>query len=141
MCRLARRELSVPRILLIEDDPACADITSAMLEDTGFEVQVAADGIEGIERFFNRRPDLVITDMIMLGCDGIETISAIRAVDPSVPVVVISGGSGNLLELARGIGAAAVVAKPFTEEALLSAIAQATGRPSEDAPAVAAGAL
>jgi CheY-like chemotaxis protein len=97
-----------------------------MLEGSGHMVRAAEDGNGGIESFTMTRPDLVITDMIMPQPDGIETIRALRDVDPSVPIIAISGGSGSVLMVARNAGAVAALAKPFEATHLLEAVADAT---------------
>ncbi len=116
------------QILLIEDDPRYRELLRAMLEGSGYAVRSAGDGEEGIESFRYRRPDLVITDMIMPHCDGIETIGVLREIDSTVPIIAISGGSDNVLMMARSIGAVAALGKPFDDSTLLGAISEAIGR-------------
>jgi len=113
-------------VLVIDDDPRYRDMVRAMLEPSGYDVRSAKDGNDGIESFTVSRPDLVITDMIMPAVDGIETIQVLRALDPSVPIIAISGGSRSVLMIARSAGAAATLAKPFDAERLLDAVAGAT---------------
>src|SRR5437868_3583695 len=94
-------------VLVIDDDPQYRRMVRAMLESSGHDVRSANDGNDGIESFTERRPDLVITDMIMPELDGIETIRVLRDLDPSVPIIAISGGSGSVLMIARSAGAVA----------------------------------
>src|SRR5258708_30574198 len=98
-----------------------------MLEGEGHAVETAADGFEGISYFSRHRPDLVITDMIMPHFDGIETISVLRGVDPSVPIIAITAGSDSLLRMAEINGAVATLAKPFEASALLAALLAVIG--------------
>ena len=113
-------------VLVIDDDPQYLNMVRAMLEASGHDVRLAADGNRGIESFSVRRPDLVITDMIMPSLDGIETIRTLKDLDPSVPIIAISGGSGSVLMVARSAGAVAALAKPFDAERLLDAVVGAT---------------
>src|SRR5258708_36157006 len=99
-----------------------------MMEGRGYGVRSAGDGEEGIESFRYRRPDLVITDMIMPHCDGIETIGVLREIDSTVPIIAISGGSDNVLMMARSIGAVAALGQPFDDSTLLRALPGAIGR-------------
>jgi CheY-like chemotaxis protein len=114
-------------VLVIDDDPGFCRLLRAMLEGEGHAVETAADGFEGISYFSRHRPDVVITDMIMPHFDGIETISVLRGVDPTVPIIAISGGSDNLLKMAEINGAAATLAKPVNHSALLTALLAVIG--------------
>src|SRR5258708_13882838 len=98
-----------------------------LLEGGGHTVAAARDGVEGLDRFCRPRPHVVITNMIMPRCDGIQTIGMLRSLDSSVPIIAMSGGSDDVLSLARASGAVATLAKPFDASDLLSAIAIAIG--------------
>lgn len=78
-------------VLLIDDDPLVRRSIALYLEDYGYQVHQAADGNCGIELFDLHRPDLVLTDLMMPGMDGVAVIGAIRQRTEEVPVVVISG--------------------------------------------------
>ncbi len=80
------------RILLIDDDPSIRDVLGQMLSAAGHTVVTARDGRAGQAAFERDRADLVITDIIMPDREGIETIKALRAIDPAVPIIAISGG-------------------------------------------------
>ncbi|MBI1776347.1 MAG: response regulator [Proteobacteria bacterium] len=114
-------------VLVIDDDPRFCRLVRLMLEGEGHAVVTATDGFEGIDYFSQRRPDLVITDMIMPHFDGIETISVLRGLDPSVPIIAVSGGSEDLLRVAEDNGAVATLAKPFHSAALISALLAVIG--------------
>ncbi|MBI1777867.1 MAG: response regulator [Proteobacteria bacterium] len=114
-------------VLLIDDDPRFRAMVRMMLEGGGHAVRAAADGVEGIDRFSQRRPDIVIADMIMPRCDGIETIGVLRWLDSSVPIIAVSGGSVDVLGMARASGAVATLAKPFDASTLLTAVTAAIG--------------
>jgi len=112
-------------ILLIDDDRFFAKLTAAMLAPA--QVVVAKDGAEGIALMQERRFDLLITDLLMPGKDGIETILEIRRADAALPILAISGGGkfggrGDLLRMAQRLGANATLQKPFTREELLAAV-------------------
>ena len=81
-----------------------------------------------------QRCDLVITDIMMPGKDGLETIRELRRLDPKVRIIAMSGGGGpgvGYLELAAMLGAAGTLPKPFTKGSLLTAVDRvlATNRP------------
>ncbi|MBI1776720.1 MAG: response regulator [Proteobacteria bacterium] len=116
-------------ILLVDDDAEVRATIQGMLEAAGHSVRAVADGSYAIHSFEQHRPDLVITDIIMPQREGIETIRAMRAIDAAVPIIAISGGGGiahdlDYLKLARQLGAAGSLAKPFSGAALRSLVAE-----------------
>jgi DNA-binding response OmpR family regulator len=114
------------RILIIDDDDRTRKLFRKILEREKYEVTEACDGKEGIKLFRNEPADLVITDIIMPEKEGIETIMDLRKEYPEVKIIAISGGgrveAGSYLEVAKKIGAAQTLAKPFTPDELLEAI-------------------
>jgi DNA-binding response OmpR family regulator len=126
------------KILLIEDDPFFAILTTKMLAPA--TVRLARHGVEGLELLEHERFDLVITDLVMPQKDGIATIIEFRKRDRSTPILAMSGGGnlgtqGDLLRLAMRIGATAALEKPFGREELLAKVRLClTG---DGAPAVA----
>ncbi len=115
-------------ILVIDDDPGFRKLIRMMLEGEGHAVQAASDGEEGVSFFAQHRPDLVITDMIMPNVDGVETIGLLRGLDSTVPIIAVSGGSADVLRLAKEGGAVVTLAKPLNTPALLSALIDVIGR-------------
>lgn len=117
------------RVLLIEDDASVRNLVRRMLERGGHEVAEADNGRSGLERLHAGTFDLVITDIIMPGMDGIETLIALRRDYPALRVIVMSGGgrtgSMDFLDCAEQLGASAVLHKPFTLTGLTAAIATA----------------
>lgn len=113
-------------ILVIDDDPLMRQTVSAMLSTAGHVPMSAQDGMEGLRMLERDACALVITDILMPGQEGIETIRAIRRKDQRIGIIAISGGSrnGNLdyLQLATEFGADATLAKPFTSKALLEKV-------------------
>ena len=112
-------------ILLIEDDPFMRLTLSAYLEDSGWLCLEAEDGIEGLEKFHQFQPDLVVTDLRMPRLDGFGVVAALQASSPATPVIVLSGaGDESLAREARAKGARACLAKPLSElDLLVSTIA------------------
>ncbi|MBI4212880.1 MAG: response regulator transcription factor [Chloroflexi bacterium] len=101
------------RILVMEDEEEISEIVTAYLEKEGFEVFSADDGLKGIRVFYERRPDLVILDIMMPGLDGWEVTRRIREVSDT-PVIVLSA-RGQESDKVRGLnlGADDYVLKPF----------------------------
>jgi two-component system, chemotaxis family, chemotaxis protein CheY len=118
------------RALVIDDDEGQRTLLERMLTSVGLTVDVAEDGEAGLRLFGQNRPDVVLTDINMPGLDGHGVISAIRANDPSVPVIAISGGSpstekDDLLLQAAQLGAHEVIMKPFEFHQLKGAVSRA----------------
>jgi CheY-like chemotaxis protein len=120
----------MPRILLIDDDEQVRTVICRMLEREGYEVIEAADGEEGLERFADSAPDLILTDIIMPNKEGIETISMIKKKKPDTKIIAMSGGGQYItvetcLETARLTEIEHVLQKPFERNELLKVVADA----------------
>lgn len=114
------------RILLIDDDDTLRHVIAMALSSYGYEVVEAAEGGEGVNLARSAPFDVVVTDLIMPGQEGIETITILRREFPVLPIIAISGGLPNsklYLEIAKKIGARRILAKPFSIADLRSAIA------------------
>src|SRR3954469_4844342 len=102
-------------VLVIDDDAAARRLFTEVLTREGHAVRSSADGQLGLQQFKDARPDVVVTDLIMPNREGIETIRAMRAYDPSVPIIAMSGNSGakfmNFLKVAKLSGAALTLEK------------------------------
>ena len=79
------------RILVIDDEAAIRDSLRMTLEYEGYEFIGAATGQEGLALVERETPDLVLLDVKMPGMDGLEVLDRLRAMNESLPVVVISG--------------------------------------------------
>ncbi len=114
------------RILVIEDEAQMRKLLRQVLEDSGYEVEEAPDGLEGMRLYRENPSDLIITDMIMPKKEGMETILDLKLEFPDVKIIAISGGGRvgpePYLQIAEGFGAERVFTKPFDIKELLSAI-------------------
>jgi CheY-like chemotaxis protein len=114
------------RILLIDDDSTVRYALKLVLERAGHQVDEAMDGEIGIEKYTSGRQDLVVTDIIMPNKEGIETIIALRRLEPELRIIAMSGGgrTGNrdFLAMAQKLGAAHVIAKPFRPKDLVEVV-------------------
>lgn len=113
-------------ILIIDDDQDVRDTLAAIVESGGYSAVAVDSGLSGLDLLDQLHPDLILTDIIMPGIDGIEYILQIQAADPKVPIIAMSGesmlGNGFYLRLAKNLGAAAVLSKPFKPAELLETI-------------------
>lgn len=102
------------------------------LENRDHEVVVARNGREGMRKFDRERFDLVITDLIMPEQEGVETIRLLRRQSPDLKIIAISGGgraaNTAILRMVEKLGATAVLAKPFSLEALYAQLDNVLGK-------------
>jgi CheY-like chemotaxis protein len=116
-----------PYILVIDDDALVRQALMLVLESRGYEVQCAPEGRQGLRAYQKRRPDLVISDIIMPEMEGIETILELRILSPDCPIIAISGGGRfgkvDFLAVAKELGATATLSKPFEQADLLQTVA------------------
>jgi DNA-binding NtrC family response regulator len=105
------------KILLVDDEEAIRKMVRAMLGGELYEFSEAVNGLDAQTLLEKQKFDLIITDVIMPDCDGIELVMAVRRKLPDIKVIVMSGGgwvrAGHYLNLAGKLGAAKVFEKPF----------------------------
>lgn len=115
------------RVLLVDDDAQMLDVLARLMTRAGHEVTVVTDGAEALRKTLEHEFDIVVTDLIMPGKEGLETIRELHRRQPGLPVIAMSGGGrsapADYLEAARLFGAARTLSKPFPSEELLNAIA------------------
>jgi two-component system response regulator ResD len=106
---------SAHRILLIDDDLAVVQMLQSYLEASrsGYLVDTALSGEAGLAAVAAHRPDVVLLDVRMPGLNGLEVLKRIRAIDPSIPVIMVTGASYGETSGALKSGAFAYIAKPF----------------------------
>ncbi len=113
-------------ILIIDDDESMRMLLRLMLESDGHEVSVAEDGEHALQQF-DGSVQLVITDVLMPGMGGLQTIDCLRKLAPCIPIISMSGGgavaSEEYLGVARLVGADRTLAKPFSAAALRETMA------------------
>jgi DNA-binding response OmpR family regulator len=114
-----KREL---RILVVDDDPGLGRLTSQILREAGFEVLTAENGKEAMNLLESTDVDLVLTDLAMPEQDGFETIKMLRDRRPGVKIIAMSGRFGDLLHVAKILGADATLAKPIRPAELLETV-------------------
>jgi len=117
------------RILVIDDEAAIRDSMRMILEYEGYEFVGASGGQEGLGLIEREGPDLVFLDIKMPGLDGLEVLPRIRAIDESLPVVMISGhATVSTAVEATKLGAFDFIEKPLASERVLVTIRNALDR-------------
>ncbi len=128
------------RVLVVDDEAMVRNIISEYLKIDGHAVEVADGGRDGVEKFHKGQFDLVVVDRAMPDMNGDQVATAIRSVDPNVPVVMLTG-FGAMMRDANERPAAVdlIVGKPVTIDGLRAAVAEAIGlhatSPGQSSPA------
>jgi CheY-like chemotaxis protein len=116
-------------ILLLEDDEDLRPILADALRSVGHEVVAVAEGSAALKKSVARRPDLIISDIVMEGMEGIAAIMAFRKLLGTVPILAISGNA-LYLNNSEKLGADAGLLKPFTRKILMETVNRLLGHPS-----------
>jgi DNA-binding response OmpR family regulator len=129
---------NVARVIVIDDEEDIRRVVKEILVRAGFEVDVAANSEDGLDLLREKGADLVITDVVMPGKDGVATAYDIRMEFPNTKIIVISGG-GNAasrgyepssikteayLASASVVGANVTLTKPFNRQELVDVVTQ-----------------
>lgn len=114
------------KILIVDDDEQVRAVYTRFLEEAGYEVATARDGLEGLQAYREQRPDLVIMDIIMPEQEGLGAIRELREEDKEIKIIAISGGGridpADYLSVARTFGANVALAKPIERSLLLDKV-------------------
>ncbi|NJN45634.1 MAG: response regulator [Candidatus Competibacteraceae bacterium] len=107
-------------VLTIDDERAVREIIAAYLEDSGFQVIQAQNGLQGIELCRSKQPDLVLCDLRMPEMDGLQVLTSMTQEFPEIPIIVVSGAGviGDAIEALK-LGAWDYVTKPIEDMAVL----------------------
>jgi two-component system response regulator MtrA len=111
-----------PRILVVDDDPALAEMIGIVLRGDEFDPYFCADGDAALAAFRESAPDLVLLDLMLPGKDGLEVCREIRA-ESGVPIIMLTA-KGDTVDVVRGLesGADDYVVKPFNPKELVARI-------------------
>jgi two-component system OmpR family response regulator len=128
----ARGNESMAKLLLIEDDKETADEIRAELGDRGFDVDWAANGIEGLDKARSGEAEVIIVDRLLPGMDGLTIIEALRHDGMRTPVLVLSA-LGAVDDRVRGLRAGGddYLTKPFATAELVARVEALLRRPAE----------
>jgi CheY-like chemotaxis protein len=119
-------------VLVIDDDAVTRTVVRAILESADHTVSEASDGHAGLAAYYLNPPDLVITDILMPGKDGIETIRELRVINPEIKIIALSGDvpfdGPSILKAAHLFGANEVLEKPFRNDELVRLVEDVLAR-------------
>jgi two-component system, OmpR family, response regulator MtrA len=114
--------MSEQTILVVDDDPALAEMIGIVLSGEGFDLEYCADGSDALDRFHEVRPDLVLLDLMLPGKDGIQICTELRE-ESGVPIIMLTA-KGDPTDIVHGLesGADDYVVKPFNPKELLARV-------------------
>ena len=102
-------------ILVIDDEPGIRDLLDTLLSRKGYDVVLADSGQKGLEVFRRARPDVIVLDLKMPGMNGVTVLQQIRSLNPTQPVIVLTGAATPESEQqVRALGVTEYVEKEFS---------------------------
>ncbi len=114
------------RILVIDDEELARFTMREILESAGHEVTEANDGEQGVQRYRADPTDIIVTDIIMPKKEGVQVVIELKQDFPDLLIIAVSGGGRtknlDFLKLAKDFGADKILAKPFTETEMNTAV-------------------
>lgn len=114
------------KLLIVDDNKSFLEMLKEFLTDRGYDVAYCNNGKEAQKKFSEFMPDIVVTDIIMPGVDGIELLLGLRKINPDVRVIAMSGGNrghaDTYLHMAEKLGANVILNKPFELSELLEQV-------------------
>ncbi len=115
-----------PSVLVVDDESGILESLRILLRTEGFEPHIVQGGRKGIESLGDLRPDVVLTDVRMPDADGVQVLSASRALDPEVPVILMTA-QASLQSAVQAVneGAFHYIQKPFRNDELLTILKRA----------------
>ncbi len=128
---------TAPTLLLIEDTPSLQMVYEQVLRGAGHRVRAEATGAAGLNAFRQMRPQVVLLDLMLPDCDGLDLMRSMLALEPATRVIVITAnGSINKAVSAMRAGAHEFLVKPFDETRFLDAVGHAlgAGKPAATTP-------
>ncbi len=117
------------RVLVVDDDPTVSDVVRRYLEQDGFTVGLAADGLAALAAVNAHPPDLVVLDLMLGGIDGLEVCRRLRRDRPALPVVMLTAlGEEADRVVGLEVGADDYVTKPFDPDELVAIVRDLAAR-------------
>jgi len=121
---------------VVDDDPTVSDVVRRYLEQDGYRVRLAADGVQALAAVDAEPPDLVVLDLMLGGIDGLEVCRRLRAARPDLPVVMLTAlGEEADRVVGLEVGADDYVTKPFSPRELVLRVRSVLRRAVPDRPA------
>lgn len=115
--------MSTGKVLVVDDELEVRQILQEFLAHRGYEVFAAESGPEALNALDTFKPDVVLLDVLMPGMDGVETLKRMVALQPTLPVIMVTANADvGITSKLLGLGAADYIPKPFDLEYLDQAV-------------------
>ena len=115
-------------VLVVDDSGLARRRVRSILEQAGYDVVEAEDGMAALERYFVTKPDLVLLDLVMKGMHGLDVLTKLREMDPSARVIVVSADvQTSSHEMVERAGAAGFLMKPVDSDEVLAMVQSTLG--------------
>ena len=116
------------KVLLVDDSGLARRSTRRVLEQAGYTVIEAEDGLSALERFAIEKPDVVLLDLVMKGMYGLDVLTKLREMDPTARVVVMSADvQTSSRELVQSAGAVGFINKPAAPGVVVEMVQKVLG--------------
>src|SRR5688500_6108667 len=114
------------KVLIVDDSAMSRRMVRCILEQGGYSVIEAAEGVAALETYFLEKPDLVLLDLVMKGMYGLDVLTKLRELDPGARLVVASADiQSSTRTMVKDAGARFFINKPFVPEQLLTTVSTA----------------
>jgi two-component system, OmpR family, response regulator ResD len=110
------------RVLVVDDEPMVREVLARYLRDAGFEVDMAADGVQALSSFSESRPDLVLLDLMLPRVDGLDVFRSMRETAPTPVIMLTARGGETDRVVGLDLGADDYVAKPFSPREVVARV-------------------
>ena len=128
-------------MLVVDDEPMVREVLARYLENAGFSVDTAADGVQALERFTGSPPDLVLLDLMLPRIDGLDVFRSMRETSPTPVIMLTARGNETDRVVGLDLGADDYVAKPFSPREVVARVRAVLRRADGSTPPVATGVL
>lgn len=113
------------KVLVVDDSGLARRGTRRVLEEAGYTVVEAEDGLSALERFAMEKPDVVLLDLVMKGMYGLDVLARLRELDPAVRVIVVSADiQTSSRDMVQAAGAAGFINKPAAPGQVVQTVAR-----------------
>ena len=118
------------KVLIVDDSALARRNARRILENAGYDIIEADDGLRALEQYYVHRPSVVILDLVMKGMYGLDVLSKLREIDPEARVIVVSADiQTSSREMSSAGGATAFLTKPVKPEDIVAAVQHAIEAP------------
>ena len=113
----------MPSVLVVDDEPVIVQLVAMVLKQNGYAVLTASGGVEALMVYssYHSKVDLVLTDVVLPGMNGVELANRIRALDPTVKIVLMSGSVPDDIKVPPELQ---LLTKPFLPTQLIKVVEQ-----------------